>query len=410
MTGMRISPRFRTQLLGAVGLLVIGLVVVGLYGTYQQWFRSATTVTIEADRAGLLLDKGASVRLYGVAVGQVRDVQATEDGARIEVALDPEQAELIPASSTATISATTLFGAKLVELQVPDGPVTDPVRAGETLQATSTTVEANDVFQNAMNLLDGIDVEQLNTTLTATAEAFEGRGEKLGNLITGTDTLLTGLNPSLDQLGVDFRLTDTFLTNINAVFPQLLDVAGQVSTTAETFTQTQTEFQEATAAFIPAVDSVADLARSFDAPLTAATTFLEPTSELLREYSPALRCTLDQLSEHNTRFTAVFDQKYPALMGHTSFLPGQDPYTFAENAPKFVSDVGPKCYRQISEERPLVPHIQLDDGTFDVYTPDFQTTQIGTPITFYEDAIRSFLGNAGLNALLGGSTSGVVAP
>lgn len=403
---MRISPRIRTQLKGVVGLVVIAVIVTGLYGTYQQWFRSVTTVTVEADRAGLLLDRGASVRLYGVAVGQVRNVEATSDGARIEIAIDDDQAHLIPSSATASITATTLFGAKLVELSVPEGPVDDPIRAGQTLQASSTTIEANDVFQDAMTLLDGIDVEQLNTTLTATAEAFEGRGEKLGELITGTDTLLTGLNPSLDQLGEDFALTDTFLTNINAVFPQLLDVADQVSTTAETFTETQTEFREATGVFIPTVDAVTTLARSFDAPLTAATTFLEPTSELLRQYSPALTCTLDQLSEHNTRFAAVFDQKYPALMGHTSFLPGQDPYTFAENAPKLVGDVGPRCYRQISEERPLVPHIQLDDGTYDVYTPDYRVTGIGTPITFYEDAIRSFLGNAGLNALLGGPQGG----
>lgn len=409
---MHLSARIRTQLKGVVGLVVIAVIVTGLYGTYQQWFRSATTVTVEADRAGLLLDRGASVRLYGVAVGQVRNVEATSDGARIEIAIDDDQAHLIPSSATASITATTLFGAKLVELSVPKGPVDDPIRAGQTLQASSTSIEANDVFQDAMNLLDGIDVEQLNTTLTATAEAFEGRGEKLGELITGTDTLLSGLNPGLDQLGEDFRLTDTFLTNVNAVFPQLLDVVDQVTTTSDTFVQTQPQFHSATETFIPAADAVAGFVRSFDAPLTAATSVLEPTSELLEEYSPALTCTLDQLSEHNSRFVAVFDQAYPALMGHTSFLPGQDPYTFEKNAPKLVTGVGPKCYRQISEERPLVPHIQLDDGTYDVYTPDYQVTGIGTPITFYEDAIRSFLGNAGVTALLGGAPAGTpeVAP
>ncbi len=403
---MHLSPRIRTQLKGVVGLVVIAVIVTGLYGTYQQWFRSVTTVTVEADRAGLLLDKGASVRLYGVAVGQVRDVTATSDGARIEIAIDEDQAHLIPASSTARITATTLFGAKLVELDAPDGPVTDPVQAGQTLQASSTSIEANDVFQNAMTLLDAIDVEQLNTTLTATATAFEGRGQKIGELITGADTLLTGLNPSLDQLGEDFRLADTFLTNVNAVFPQLLDVVEQATTTTDTLIQTQAQFRSATETFIPAADAVAGFVRSIDAPLTAATRVLEPTTELLREYSPALTCTLDQLSEHNSRFVAVFDQKYPALMGHTSFLPGQDPYTFEKNAPKLVTGVGPKCYRQPTPERPLVPHIQFDDGTYDVYTPDYQTTQIGTPITFYEDAIRSFLGNAGVNALLGTTQEG----
>lgn len=406
------NSRIFTQLKGLIGLIVIGVVVVSLYGTYQQWFTSATRVTVEADRAGLLLDDGAAVRLYGVRVGSVRGISASPDGAVIDVALDKDQAHLVPESATAKISATTLFGAKVVELVVPDGQQSevDPIRAGQTILATSTTTEVNDVFEHAITLLDAVDVEKLNTTLSSTAAAFEGRGQQFGELISNADSLLQQLNPSLDQLGEDFRLTDEFLGNVNQVAPQALDVVSQVTTTSDLFVDTQDAFHSVVDVLIPTADDVTALVGSFDAPLTAATRNLAGTVGLANEYAPQLTCMLDQLSEHNTRFAAVFDQQYPALMGHTAFLPGQDPYTFEKNAPKLVTGVGPRCYRQPTPERPFVPHIQLDDGTFDIYEPEYGGAELNTPVTIYEDAVRSFLGESALGLLSGLAPNEAVTP
>src|SRR3546814_1335859 len=111
------TETLKTRLAGALGLLLIIAAVGTTLGVYQKTFVSSVDVTLHADRAGLLMDRGAKVRINGMPVGEVRQVRVGSDGgAVLELAIDPEAAELIPAGIRADITPTTVFGAKYGDL------------------------------------------------------------------------------------------------------------------------------------------------------------------------------------------------------------------------------------------------------------------------------------------------------
>lgn len=397
---MEERSRIATQAKGIAGLIVIGLVVFGLIGVYQKTFLPVTRVTVVSDRAGLQLDKGSSVRAFGVPVGEVRGVQVAGEGVEIEVALDNDAVDNIPADVVASIRSTTLFGAKFVELEVPRGPVSDPIDAGGVVQARSTTVEANDVFQHAMTVLKAVNPEKLNSTLTAMATALDGNGENLGALVTGLDDYLAEINPHLEQLIADLALVEDVGRNLNAIAPQTLQTVRQLNTTTDLFNSSQQDFHKILKDIIPAADNVGGLIKSFDGPLTETVDNLLKVSRTLAEYSPALPCTLQGLIDHVEILGEALGRRRPVADAEAGFLPGMKPYN-QSNLPKLVTGVGPVCYEQGSSTLLHPRHITFDDGTKDVYGNGLNVVQPNTtPATVYQDTVRSFFGDSGLARFL----------
>ena len=81
-------------------------------------------VTVVSDRAGLVMNPEAKVKMRGVQVGQVESIETRPDGkAVLHLAMDPEQLQDIPANVLVDITSSTVFGAKFVELVGAARPV-----------------------------------------------------------------------------------------------------------------------------------------------------------------------------------------------------------------------------------------------------------------------------------------------
>src|SRR5687768_11527534 len=89
---------------------------------YQQRFTPVADVELRADRAGNQLSKGADVKVRGLLVGRVKEVSSTGDGARLQLAINKDKVELIPAEVSARLLPKTLFGEKYVALVPPEEP------------------------------------------------------------------------------------------------------------------------------------------------------------------------------------------------------------------------------------------------------------------------------------------------
>ncbi len=159
-------------------------------------FKSYVPVTLTSDRAGLVMETGAKVKLRGVQVGRVSQRQRRpRTGVSLKLEIDPDQIQYIPANVEAQIRATTAFGAKFVDLVYPDDP--EPAAAGRRRGAAVANVstEVNTVFENVVDLLNMIDPAKLNAVLTALAEGVRGQGERIGQATTDA------------QRGADWRST-----------------------------------------------------------------------------------------------------------------------------------------------------------------------------------------------------------
>lgn len=386
------------------GLLAVA-VIVGAIGValaaYQKKFVPSTTVYVTANRSGLLLDKGADVKAFGLAIGDVRNVETLSPGTvRLTLAIDKDKVDQIPASAQADITGTTVFGPKFVSLKYPDSAISKgALRAGQTLPVVDVGTEINDVFKNIVRVVDAVDPVRLNETLTAVASALKGRGEVLGDLLVNSEQYVRALNGEAEALKEDIRLSSDVFDLYADTAPDLLSIAQDGSTTSRTLAQKRSELRAALVSLLAASRSGTDLLATSRGPLRDLLMDLAPVLELTDDFAPVLTCTIKGMAIHSTVVArAMGIGEYPGVTGIATIIPGQTGYSSPKNLPKFVRTTLPTCYGlPVGDPKP--PHYMFDDGTKDVFTQGGGVT-VKDPVQLYLGLVKSFFGDAGLNELL----------
>ena len=108
------SRRIRLRIQGLAVLVTLALLLGLAVATYNKVFVEVARVTLETDTIGNQLQTASDVKVRGVIVGDVREIDASADGATIELAIRPEYLEQIPADVTARLLPKTLFGERFV--------------------------------------------------------------------------------------------------------------------------------------------------------------------------------------------------------------------------------------------------------------------------------------------------------
>ena len=130
-------------------VFVVAIVALSV-NLFRGGFTETVPVTVVSERAGLVMNPDAKVKMRGVQVGTVASIEDRPDGkAVLHLAMDPSQLHLIPSNVHVDIASSTVFGAKFIQLVPPPEPSAQPMRAGQVLDAKSVTVEINTVFENA---------------------------------------------------------------------------------------------------------------------------------------------------------------------------------------------------------------------------------------------------------------------
>ena len=407
--------RQSTQLMGAAGLVVIAAVCALLIATYLQTFAGVVRVTVVSDRAGLLLDKGTRVRMAGVAIGEVRGADLRDDGkVDIDVAIDSDKAAQVPADVTASIRATTVFGSKFIDLEVPKAAAdraqnittVASIRGGDVISADAVTVEVNDVFQHGLNVLQDVDPAALDSTLTAVSTALHGRGDEFGQFFADWNDYFHVLRPHLHALDAVLQSSPAVLRTYADVAPSLINTADNLGKTGELLVANRDQFEALLAGAVSGADSARRFLIAADAPLRAFNKEWLPVTALGAEYSPEFTCLIHQLDRHRRLFSKFWGNEAAGehyFYTSTGFLPGQKPYTLAENAPRIVTGVGPKCYRGATAAHPTVPRVDFNDGTAGIYDNVNTPVDLGhDPVTLYNNMLSDWLGDGGRDALLEG--------
>ena len=178
-------------------VMVVIAFVYATMGAFNKTFTPYTPVTLTSDRAGLVMEVGAKVKLRGVQVGEVGAVTGGNDPISLKLNIFPDQTKFIPANVGARIEATTIFGAKYVELMYPSDPSPKRLQAGAVLTSDNVSTEVNTVFENLVGLLDQVDPAKLNAILSALAEGVRGQGERIGEATTDLNQVLLAAEPAL---------------------------------------------------------------------------------------------------------------------------------------------------------------------------------------------------------------------
>jgi phospholipid/cholesterol/gamma-HCH transport system substrate-binding protein len=343
-------------------VVAIAAIVALAVALFRGSFNETVPVTVLSDRAGLVMNPDAKVKMRGVQVGQVSSIEERPDGtAALHLAMDKSQLHLIPSNVGVDITSSTVFGAKFVQLLPPDDPSPEKMRDGQVLQGKHVTVEINTVFQRLVQVLDKIDPAKLNETLGAIAAAFNGRGEKIGQTASDFNAWLAKIEPSLPNLAHDIEAA---VPTLNAY----ADAAPDLITTAEATTRISNSLvdeQENLDAFLFSTIGLADIGNEVVGgnrqALGEVLHMLVPTTDVLNRYNQSLWCGIGGL--------AVFAKSpplpTPGVLTTASLLMGSERYRYPKDLPKVAAKGRAYCQELGLPEVPpefRVPAIVSDTG------------------------------------------------
>lgn len=299
----------RLLVAGLAMVTVVALLVSLSIASYLKVFTPAVMITLHAEQAGLQLARYGDVRLRGVLVGQVREIEQDGSQAVIQVALDPEDAPAIPADVRATILPTTLFGQKFIALEPPPRSSGEPIAEGAVIpsERVDTAVELNRVLNRLFPLLRAVRPADLNATLNALATALAGRGERIGETIDELDAYLGSINEHLPALEEDIRLLGDVASTYSLAATDIVRVLRNATVTSRTVLQRRAELT----AFFEEVTGVSATATAVlganEENLVRLGELSRPALRLLDTYSPEYPCLLRGVARYEKRLSEIFE-------------------------------------------------------------------------------------------------------
>jgi virulence factor Mce-like protein len=293
-------------------------------------------ITIISERAGLVMNPDAKVKMRGVQVGSVKSIAERADGtAELTLDMDPSQLHLIPENVNVEIASSTLFGAKFVQLEAPKAPSRETLRAGQVLQGQHVMVEVNTVFQQLVTVLDKIDPAKLNETLGAISTAFNGRGQKIGQTLVDFNALLAKIEPSLPNLAHDIEAAVPTLEAYGDAAPDLLSTIQSTTAVSNSIVDEQQNLDEFLISTIGLADIGNDVIGTNTEALTDVIHLLVPTTTLLNDYRASVRCGIGGLVPF-----AKSPPQYSGVLVNAGLTLGVERYRYPRDLPKVAASSG----------------------------------------------------------------------
>jgi len=303
-----VAEHLRLQVLGVVLIaLVAGLIGLSV-ARYLKVFEPAVTVTLRADETGLMLPEYGDVRLHGVLVGQIREISHIGRKALIDVAIEPSQADQIPANVAVKILPTTLFGQKYVSLVEPRNPSADTLADGDVIPSSriATSTELNRVLANLFGLLRAVKPADLSYTLNALATALEGRGAEIGRSMDQLGSYVSVVNRHMPAIRRDIALLADVADNYAGAMPDLMRLLRNATVTGRTVLDQRGQL----GAFFRDVTSMSATTEGFlrdnESRLIRIGEVSRPTLALLDTYSPEYPCLLEGIARYDRLLSATF--------------------------------------------------------------------------------------------------------
>lgn len=305
--------------------------------------RSYVPVTLTSDRAGLVMDRGAKVKLRGVQIGKVGDVTAGRDQVRLRLDIYPDQMKFIPANVGARIRAGTLFSAKFVELVYPGDPSPQRLPPGGVIAADNVSTEINTLFRDLAGILKQVDPAKLQAVLSALSEGLGGHGALIGQSITDANEVLAEVNARAGTITAERRTLRQISDSYGAAAPDILAALDGAAITSATVAGDAPALDALLTGVVGLSRSGIDLLGPNQPNIVKAVNLFASTARLLLKYNPTFTCTL--VGAKTALDTGYLDATGRAngksLILDSALLFGPDPYRYPQNLPIIGARGGP---------------------------------------------------------------------
>jgi phospholipid/cholesterol/gamma-HCH transport system substrate-binding protein len=344
MSVPRSARRERIDPIWWAPVLVIGIAAIVAVTAllFNGTLRTVVGVTVVSERAGLVMEPGAKVKLRGVEIGRVASIGSASGASSLNLRIDPKPFAYLPDNVEAEIKSSTAFGAKYVDLVVPADPSAGRLQPGATLRSRNVTVEVNTVFQNLQNLVTAVDPAHLSAVLSALAESLRGKGEIIGAAITASNEVLEAVNPRMPTVARNWKLFAQTTGAYSRAATDIVSTLDSFSTTSATITSQSHALDDVLLSAIGFTRSGITVLGGNQQNLVRSLRLLEPTTGLLQTYSPTYTCLFQgaQWFLENGGRDALGGNGKSVIMD-AALLFGDDPYRYPENLPRVNAKGGP---------------------------------------------------------------------
>jgi virulence factor Mce-like protein len=341
-----VSHKIRVRLQGVAFLVVLALLLGLAVAAYNKAFTTVAHVTLKTDTAGNQLQEASDVKVRGVIVGDVRKVSASSKGATIELAINPDYLDEIPADVTARLLPKTLFGERFVNLQIPDHPGTARMADGDVIgqDRSANAIELQKVIDDTLPLLQAVQPQDLSYTLGAVADALRGRGKSLGQNLASTGEYFGQVNTVMPELQADISELADFADTYQGAADDLLAVLDNLSVVNKTLVDQKEQLRRTFTVVDASSNVTAGFLETNEQNLISLAQTSRPVLGVFAKYSPEYPCLLNGLTRFNPMISQAFGADGdPSLnLNITVSLPPRNPYVPGDQ-PQYGDRSGPDC-------------------------------------------------------------------
>ena len=186
----------------------------------------------------------APVEYLNVTVGKVgSETQGPNGDVQVQLQIYPHMLARIPKGVEAQVSPLSIFGNQYVNLVRPASIGPGHLEASDFIApyvgAPSTSLQGT--VTQLYDLLNAVHPADLDTALTAFAQALNGEGTALGHALAGSGRYLgTAVVPNLANVNSDIALLTPVNNEIEQSAANLLATLSNSATTGQTITQQET--------------------------------------------------------------------------------------------------------------------------------------------------------------------------
>ena len=276
----QVSVFLLTALLGFAALVTLVAYKQGMFVPHTDIYFHAP------DATGI--NKGMAVRLHGVPVGAVREVELAERGVRVRLGINSDYIPRLPRSSQARITREGYVGVASIQI-VTTGADRTPVAEGEEIRFIAqkgmadmldeVRAQMTPAFQElrraAAEMGDpSSDFRKSVTALRVLIEELPQANRDLRQLLRTTDRTMNALGKQAESVGVQAELTLDTLARLGSQSEQQMPMLTEkLANTLDSLNATALQVQETTKVN---GDALREL-------LTQAPELMRGSSELVRD-------------------------------------------------------------------------------------------------------------------------------
>src|SRR5690606_21653311 len=226
-TTRRRPPWLMAAIIGAVVVLVLGALAVFVLPDLGK-----RTIHAEfASTSGLY--EGDDVRVLGVSVGRISDIEPRDDLVRVTMQVD--SGVEIPSDAKAVVIAQSLVSARFVQLTpvYSGGPT---IEDGTTIpmQRTASPVEWDQIKTELMRLSEALGPEELDPQgslgrfIDTAADNLEGNGQTVRAALRELSDTMRTLSEGRTDLFSTIRNLQTFVSVLSSSNEQIVQFGGRL--------------------------------------------------------------------------------------------------------------------------------------------------------------------------------------